>query len=614
MADMRTSYGGEFSNPYQPTAERYASPAVTLYEDAAGRMMVPSMRPVISASPVVIAAATVNAEPYDKKAIRMIRARLWVTCVASLVGFGLIASRLIGATLSDMEQAQNDRPVRYSTAAVSIPFAGRGNILDRTGIILASNLSAASLYANPRQMLDPKDAARKLVNILPDLGEAELAARLSADRSFVWVRRHLTRKQQYAINRLGIPGVYFREEEKRVYPHGALFSHNLGFTDIDQRGLAGIEKSFETLLSDGSGRPVTLSMDIRLQHILREELLAAYTEFRATAAVGIVMNVKNGEILAMVSLPDFDPNQPANAPAESRFNRASLAIYEMGSTFKIFNTAMALASGAVKLGDRFDVSQPIRIGGFAIRDFDRHGKELTAAEIFIHSSNIGSVKMASLAGWETQQKFLDSLGLLRPLSFDLPETGRPLYPHTWRPINGMTISYGHGIAVSPLQLLAAVSSIVNDGIYYAPTLIRQPPEEERQGTRVLDAETSVIMRQLMRRVVSEGTGKKANVPGYLVGGKTGTADKPGVAGYREDARASSFVGAFPMNDPRYSFLILIDEPKPEQEQRGAATGGQVAAPVAARIVERMAPLLGLYPQVAVEQAYDGQFPEPEGVH
>jgi len=345
-----------------------------------------------------------------------------------------------------------------------------------------------------------------------------------------------------------------------------------------------------------SGQPVQLSLDLRVQHILHDELQRAISDFSAAGGAGMVLDVNTGEILAMVSLPDFDPVNAGTATPDQRFNRATLGVYEMGSTFKIFNTAAALDSGVIGINDSVDASHPLRVAGFTISDFHPENRPLTVAEVIMYSSNIGSALIAQRMGTERQRKFMDSIGMLRRASIEIPEAGAPMYPADWRPINTMTIAYGHGIAVSALHLVTGVAAMVNGGVMRPATLIHRNLDQVTDGQRVIKAETSAQIRQLLRLVVEKGTGKKADVPGYFVGGKTGTADKLGNHGYIANARMASFVGVFPINAPRYVVLAMVDDPKPNASSYGYATGGWVAAPAVGRVIQRMAPLLGIPPQ------------------
>jgi cell division protein FtsI (penicillin-binding protein 3) len=505
------------------------------------------------------------------------------------VAFAVIAIRLGMVTLFP-----DPEDIAAARKATTTPVADRADIIDRNGVVLATSLTTASLYANPRQIRDPDNTAELLNMVLPDLNVASTAARLDSDRGFIWLKRNLTPKQQDAVNRLGIPGLYFQMETKRIYPQGALTAHVVGFTDVDSHGLAGVERSFDDLLSGGQ-RPLQLSIDLRIQHIVHEELAHAVAEFSGIGGVGIVQDVKTGEVLALVSLPDFDPSDPGDAPADDRFNRATLGVFEMGSVFKIFNTAIALDSKTCTISDVYDATHPIKISRFTIDDFHGKHRPLSVPEIFTYSSNIGSAKMADQFGAEVQQAYMAKFGMLDKSPIELPEVGTPLYPSpkNWKRINTMTVAYGHGISVSPMQVVSGVSAAVNHGLMIPSTLLKRSPSEVPAGTRVISDKVSANMRLLMRLVTTVGTGKFANTPGYLVGGKTGTADKEKGGRYAAHANLSSFVAAFPMSDPRYIILIMVDEPKGNAKTHGYSTGGWVSAPAVGAIVERMGPLVGM---------------------
>ena len=535
-------------------------------------------------------AARIFLEGTRTQALETGRTRLLVAGAVFALAFLTIGWRLIDISLP----TQGFETRIAATPATPQLETGRADILDRNGMVLATSLPTASLYANPHLVRSPEDAAARLVRALPELSATEVLAKLTTDRSFIWLKRHLTPRQHYAVNRLGIPGLYFQREQRRFYPHGRLTAHDIGFTDVDDRGLAGVEQSFDEVLR-GSAEPLVLSLDLRVQHVLARELSAAMQTFDAIGAAGIVMDAVSGEVLSMVSLPDFDPNRPATASPEARFNRASLGVYEMGSVFKIFTTAMALDEGVVSLDDGYDTSKPIRIARFTINDFHPKNRWLSVPEIFIYSSNIGAARMAMDAGTAVQRAFLTRLGLTRRPSIELTEVGRPMVPSPWREINTLTISYGHGLAVSPVHMASAVAAVVNGGELKPATLIKPKSGVPAQGRRIMSRDTSLKMRQLMRLVVRHGTGRKAEARGYLVGGKTGTADKLIDGRYARDARIASFVGAFPMNDPRYVVFAMLDEPKGNESTHGYATGGWIAAPVVRRVVERIGPLLGVAP-------------------
>lgn len=525
-----------------------------------------------------------------KTAIEMGRNRLMVAGALFTAAFTVIGIRVIDVSVF----SENTEPRYTRSIAKDEKHNGRADIVDRNGVLMATSLSTASLFANPRLVLDPEQAALKLATALPDIDVKVIEKKLRSNRGFVWLKRHLTPRQQYAVNRLGIPALNFQREARRMYPMGSLAAHALGFTDIDNKGLTGIERYFDKELRTRQDN-MALSIDVRVQHVLEHELGVAMKKFSAIGAAGLVMDVTTGEVVAMSSLPSFDPNQPGAIAQDLRFNRTTLGVYEMGSTFKIFTTAMALDAGTVSLHGGYDATNPIRVARFTIRDFHAKKRWLSVPEIFMYSSNIGTVKMALDVGIPGHRNFLTTIGMMKPVAIELSETGSPLSPNRWREINSMTISFGHGLAVSPLHLVAGVSAMVNGGIYRTPTLIRRNPSETPIGKRVITAETSAKMRRLMRLVVKNGTGRNAAAPGYLVGGKTGTAEKVSGRGYKKKALISSFVAAFPMHKPRYVVLAMLDEAKGTKETFGYATGGWVAAPVVGAVVRRIAPVLGMRP-------------------
>ncbi|MBL0338685.1 MAG: penicillin-binding protein 2 [Rhodospirillaceae bacterium] len=508
-----------------------------------------------------------------------------------ILGLMAIFLRLIDVSLWNSSTSPRTTQSFINT---NLAIVKRADIVDRNGVILATSLPTYSLYANPREMLDRAEAAAKLVKVFPDLNYDQLLNRFVSDRSFVWVKRNLSPAQSQVIWRLGIPGLQFVQEERRGYPLGSLVAHVVGFTDVDNKGLSGIERSFDSQLTE-TGEPLRLSIDIRIQHIVKQELSTAIKDFSAIGGMGLVLDVRTGEVLAMVSLPDFDPNNPSAASPEELFNRNTLGVYEMGSTFKIFNTALALDSGLVKITDQFDPRIPIKVGGFVIHDYERVNRMLTVPEIMMLSSNIASARMAMVIGSKKQQEFFEKIGLLDSVSLELPELAHPLYPKVWRDISAMTIAYGHGIAVTPLHLAVGVSAIVNDGKFHPATLVARSPHDVVANREVIKIQTSQQLRQIMRLVVESGTGKKADLGGYFVGGKTGTAEKQIAGAYKKDSRLASFISIFPVYEPRYLLLVMVDEPKPNATSHGFATGGWVAAPVSGRIIKRLAPLLDVLP-------------------
>lgn len=533
-------------------------------------------------------------------AMERIRRRLMVMVVLFAGGFMLLGVRTLELGLFERVAEPRARP-----GSVEEYRAARADIVDRNGVLLATSLETASLIANPGKVLEPEEAARKLVQVLPDLSVAELVAILSSDRSFVYLKRKLTPRQVWLVNALGIPGLGFEREEERLYPQGRLAAHVVGFTDIDGHGLAGIEREFdERLAAPGrTGEPLRLALDIRVQHALSDELARAVEAHDALGGGGLVLDVNTGEVLALASLPDFDPHHRPDAGAAELFNRVTGGVYELGSVFKAFTVAMALESGTVRLSDGYDATDPIRVGRFLIRDDHPQKRFLSVPEIFVHSSNIGAAKMALDVGAGTQRRFLDQFGLLRRAAIELPGAGWPLVPERWRDINVMTIAYGHGISVSPLQLSTAIAAISNGGLLHPATLVASVAGQGDPGRRVISQATSAQMRQLMRLVVKSGTATQADVPGYRLGGKTGTAEKAGNGGYERTALIASFVGVFPMDDPRYLVFVMLDEPKASTATRNFRGAGWNAAPAAGRVVLRIAPLLGVEAQPEDEGLY-----------
>ena len=542
---------------------------------------------------------TKNKSPYGEKiriegdrkvAIETSRNRIILIGALFSVAFIFISGRVVDISIFSEET----EPRLTHSVSKDGKSSGRADITDRNGVLLATSLTTASLYAHPRNIIDPEQTAIRLSRALPRLDAKKIENKLRSDANFVWLYRHLTPRKHHAIHRLGIPALEFQRESRRMYPVGPLASHVLGYTDLDSKGLAGIERYFDKTLRT-SQKSIALSIDVRVQHMLEHELRIGKKTFRASGAAGLVMDVNSGEVLAMASLPSYNPNHHRKISLPQRFNRATLGVYEMGSTFKIFTTAMALELGIVTLSDGYDCTNPIKVSRFSIRDYHAKKRWLSVKEIFIHSSNIGSAKMALAVGVQQHQKFLMKLGLLKPIKIELFETAKPLSPSPWRKINSMTIAYGHGMAVSPLHLAAGVAAIVNGGIYHPPTLVQRKDKQQFAGRRVISEETSQTMRHLLWQAVENGTGRRAAVPGFLIGGKTGTAEKSSKKGYHRKSLISSFVAAFPMNKPKFVILVMLDEAKGTKKTSGSATGGRIAAPIVRSVVQRIAPILGLQP-------------------
>ncbi|MBV2143938.1 penicillin-binding protein 2 [Falsochrobactrum sp. TDYN1] len=531
------------------------------------------------------------------------RNRLWMA-IACFVGiYGVIGGKLIYFGVIGGEEEDSSGPAVHQ-------LASRPDILDRNGEILATDIKTASLFAEPRKIVDPDETIELLSTVIPDLDWETTYRRLKSGAGFVWVKRGLTPKQQSQIMALGVPGTGFRTEKRRFYPGGPTASHILGLVNIDNQGIAGMEKYVDSqglsdlrsvgLATGQSLEPVKLSIDIRVQHIVRDVLVKAIERYRAIAAGAVVLNVKTGEVLAMASVPDFDPNNPVHALDKDRLNRMSAGTYEMGSTIKSFTTAMALDSGKFNLQSTLDASRPLVIGRQVIRDFHGKGRVLTLPEVFIYSSNIGSGREADAVGIEGHRAFLKKMGLLDRMQTELPEVARPVEPRVWKKVHSMTISFGHGMMTTPLQTAVGAAALVNGGKLIQPTfLTRSQAEASEVAKQVLTPQVSADMRYLYRLNGKTGSGRRAQVDGYRVGGKTGTAEKVVNGRYSSDVRFNAFLAAFPMDDPAYVVLTIIDEPKPE-EGKFSATAGLNAAPMVSEIIRRSASFLGVRPDFEEE--------------
>ncbi len=524
-----------------------------------------------------------------KAAMECTRNRLNVAIIGFSVAFAILFGRLVEVSLL---RETSERRVAHVEDNVSY---FRADMVDRTGEILATDLQAASLYADARVIWDPAETAQALQQAVPGIDAAALTKKLSQRQAFVWIKRNLPPRQQEAVRLLGIPGLHFQSEPRRVYPNGRTAAHALGYVSVDNHGLAGVERGAEDLIIErrNQNKLVELSLDLRVQHALQDELANAVANFRARAAAGVVLDINTGEVLALSSLPDFDPNEPGAAAKDALFNRVTLGLFEMGSTFKTFTTAMALETGKVTLSSLFDATNPIVYDKFTISDFHSENRLLTVPEIFIHSSNVGTAKMAGEVGTTIQKAFLAKFGLMSAIDGEIKEAGKPIVPKSWGELETMTVAYGHGIAITPMHVAMASAAIANGGKLIKPTLLKRELGAVVPFTRVVSEKTSEQMRDLLRRVVTEGTGMKADVSGYPVAGKTGTAEK--VIGRHYDTKRllSSFVGVFPARKPLYLVLIVLDEPQGTEATAGFATAGWTAAPTAGKVIARIAPMLNV---------------------
>jgi cell division protein FtsI (penicillin-binding protein 3) len=525
------------------------------------------------------------------------RYRFRLACLAFALAFTLIGGRLV--TLGFAGSGPSSGGLYDISSTVHRP-----DIFDRSGRLLATDIKGATLYADPQRVIDVDELAEQIGSVLPDVRARDLRSRLKAGGRFVRIKRELTPKQQAEIHELGLPGLGFIEEYRRVYPTGATASHVAGLVDVDNKGLAGIEKFIDDnpQLTMAGDEAVTLSLDLGVQHVLREELGRAIATYRAKAAAGIVIDVHSGEVVALVSLPDYDPNRREQALDKDRLNRIGFGVYEMGSVFKVFTVAGVLDSGLASLRSSYDASSPIHYASFTIDDFHGKRRRLSVPEVFIYSSNIGAAKMALDMGVDRHRAFLKKLGLLSRVPTELGDSAAPIVPAHWQKLNTMTIAFGHGLSVTPLQLAAASLPLVNGGIAVPPTFLPRSREEGIDGgQRVLKRDTSTAMLKLMRLNVLKGTAKRAEAEGYRVGGKTGTAEKVVGGRYSTSALLTNFLAAFPTDAPEYVVLVMLDEPQRVAESNNHATAGVNAAPTAGKIIARIAPILGVAPRLEGDQ-------------
>ncbi|WP_454617506.1 peptidoglycan D,D-transpeptidase FtsI family protein [Bradyrhizobium cenepequi] len=559
------------------------------------------------------APSTKPAEPWRQRLIRSLlygrnvdrtakaRARVGFAIIAFAAVYAIIAGRLVMFAIgADSHGARR-------TAAQDAIATARPDIVDRNGAILATDVKAPSLFGEPRRIIDKDEAIELLTATLPDLDTVEVRDRLSSRKGFVWLKREITPQQQQDIHRLGIPGIGFLRENRRIYPTGAAVAHLIGLVNIDNQGIAGMEKWLDNngladlhragFATDRLQKPVELSIDLRVEHALRDELLKAKEKYKAKAASGLVSNVRTGEIVALVSLPDFDPNNPKEAHDPDRINRLTTGVFEMGSTFKTLTLAMALDSGKATLNTMYDARGALHYGKFAIHDTHPLGRSISLSEVFTFSSNVGAARVALSQGVEAHKAFLKKVGQLDRLRTELPESASPIVPKRWGELNTITIAFGHGIAVAPLQAVMGINAMVNGGYLIQPTFLKRSEEEARAiAKKVVKPETSDKIRYLMRLNAEIGTAKSADVKGYYIGGKTGTAEKVVNGRYSKKQVLNSFTAIMPADNPKYQLLVMLDEPKALPETHGFITSGWNAVPTGGKVIARIAPLLGLEPR------------------
>ena len=528
--------------------------------------------------------------------------RIRLVAVGFACLFGVIGGRLVYFGFKPEQQSLR----RAASEAVSRP---RPQILDRNGEVLATDIKVMSVFAEPRRIIDKDEAVELLTAVLPDVNAKELRERLGSRKGFVWIKRGIKPKEQEEVFRLGLPGVGFLPENKRVYPNGPIAAHVLGFTNVDNIGIAGMEKHIDGMglndltmagfrLDPADLKPVKLSLDLRVTHAIRDELIKGIDRFKAKAGAAAILDVNTGEIIALASLPDYDPNNPSDALEPLRINRMNVGVYEMGSTFKAISIAMALEANKVNLNSRVDARDSLRYGKFTIHDFHAQHRVLTVPEVFTYSSNIGTARMALMVGVEGHKAFLRKMGQLDRLRTELPESAEPLVPRRWGELNTITIAFGQGLNVAPLQAMMAVGALSNGGQLINPTFLKRSEAEARANApQVVRPEVSEAMRYLMRLNAEKGSARTVDIRGYYVGGKTGTADKIIRGRYAKDRVFTTFMAIAPADKPRYLFLTLMDEPQALPETQGYRTAAWNSGAVTGKIIERVANMLNLPPRL-----------------
>ncbi|HLH10662.1 MAG TPA: penicillin-binding protein 2 [Methylovirgula sp.] len=521
-------------------------------------------------------------------------------------GFGLVYCVIAGKLIYFGLHPELRQAMQQSSS--DTVAAARPDILDRNGVILATDVKVTSIFAEPRRIIDRDEAVDQLTSIFPDLDPRELEAKLGSHKGFVWVKRAVTPEQQRQVYHLGLPGIGFMQENKRVYPNGPIAAHVLGYANINGVGISGLEKYI-----DGEGlsdlqnagfnlttenlKPIVTSLDLNATYALRDELAKGVAKFKAKAGAAAILDVNTGEVIAMASLPDFDPNNPVDALDPDKINRMTVGVYEMGSTFKALSIAMALDAGKVTLNSKLDARESLRYGHFTIHDYHAQHRFLSVPEVFTYSSNIGTARMALMVGVEGHKAFLHKMGQLERLRTELPESAEPLVPKNWGELNTMTIAFGQGLNVAPLQAMMAVGALVNGGIMIHPTFLKRSEEEaHRDAPQVIKPETSESLRYLMRLNAEIGSARKADIDGYFVGGKTGTADKIIHGHYSNDKVLTTFMAIVPADKPKYLFFTMMDEPQGLPETSYYRTAAWNSGAVTGKIIARVGPMLGVTPR------------------
>ncbi len=547
--------------------------------------------------------ATVFSTRLDKSGFR-----LRLIALAFVGVYGLIDAKLVMLGLS------KEPPQSLKAVASDAVSGARPDLLDRNGQMMATDIKTMSVFAEPRRIIDKDEAVELLTAVLPDVDARELRNRIGSRKGFVWVKRGITQKQQEEVYRLGLPGVGFLPENKRVYPNGPVAAHVIGFTNLDNQGIAGIEKWVDGQgLGDlkGAGfdikpqdlKPISLSIDSKATFAVRDELAKGIEHFKATAGSAAIMDVNTGEMIAYTSLPDYDPNNPVDALDPQHINRLNVGVYEMGSTFKAISIAMALEANKVTLRSTVDARDNLRYGRFTIHDFHATHRILTVPEVFVHSSNIGTARMAMMVGVDGHKAFLRKMGQLTRLQTELPESASPLVPAHWSELNTMTIAFGQGLNVAPLQAMMAVGALANGGSLITPTFLKRDSSDVRADfPKVVRPEVSEALRYLMRVNATLGSAKKIDIPGYFAGGKTGTADKIIHGHYSKDRVNTTFMSIVPADKPKYLFFVMMEDPQAAEGTYGFHTAAWNSGDVCGKIMERVAPLLNLPPNLTLPTA------------
>ncbi len=595
------------------TSQRASSPPDAPPPDAppqsAGRYGRPAFRRGASKADAVPQMENVRITAPDlarRAALEKSRLRLVIAAFGFVLLFGAVTIKLALATIimplpphriaKQVTQIVADEP--HTPVEAALP-GQRATITDRNGQPMAISLATVALYADPRQIGNPEDVAAQLKKVLPRIDVADTIDRLKRDKKFIYLAREITPREELQINDLGIPGIDFQPTQHREYPLGRTAAQVLGGVDVDERGYAGVEKYFDQRLRTNN-EPLRLSIDLQVQAAVREELEKAMDTFTAIGGCGIVMDVHTGEVLAMVSLPDYDANQVRTANEDALHNRAVWGTYEPGSTFKLQTASMALDGGIVHIWDQFDAAHDIHIGRFTISDFEGKHRWLYLPEVLAYSSNLGAAHIALDVGADRQRAWLKNMGMFGRTGIELPESSLPIIQpaSAWKEVVTMTVGFGHGISITPLHVVRGTAAVANGGVLVRPTILAKDPNDPINGVRVMQESTSDIMRKLMRLVVTDGFGKSAEVAGYYPGGKTGTAEKVQAhGGYRKHANVAAFMSVFPMNAPRYAVYMMLDEPHATKATYGYATAGWVVAPAAGKVISRIGPMLGLLPDI-----------------